>query len=612
MRKLAVSLFVIVAGTLMVRADYSYKYYWTGAAGDGNLIQNPANWNDANGKPWTKYYKSYGAVYFDNTESLSLTANDQFYFDGYYFRGSGDITFPQNTFNMRRASGSCGIYYTGSGTVKFNYTVNFPADLGDYPIETAEGATMYLSSYGTTTINTGVRVIKRGPGTLQTGKNVWNGTGRLEGGTWYCNNSGSTFGSVNRLEVAGPDAKMLDFYNNVVASFASYSEEDDAGTNMTFQIYTGSAATLTFRGAEGTTTRFSADVLNRGSGSHQLVWDPQCAATMDVVRRNYNRSATKFLAKSGTMRLADGVGITKLREVRAANGGTLEIAADATDVSYGAPMVVEEGGTLVVGRKYTPCNNLTWDGTVKLTAGRFYNDGSSHQDAATIGTTADLVVDGPDAKEFYIYGGKDTTIRDYTETASAEQTMNFVIYTGSHSTFTFKGTKDTRLTARVDNDAGGSYTLAWNPPDGSKVMTLAKRTWTATKGRFRAVSGTLRLAEGAGYSGGTFTVDAGAKVAFAADVGNVKKMPLVLADGAKVVLEDGVVVQLNSLTRNGETITEGFFSEDSCDWVEGDGYLVVGDGKPAEPETTEAIWTGGAGADDTAIDSAANWGGTLP
>lgn len=617
MKKLAVSLFVIVAGTLMVRADYRYKYYWTGAAGGGNLIQNPANWNDANGNPWTKYYQSNGAVYFDNTESLSLTASEQLYFDGYYFRGSGDVTIPARgskcAINMRKASGSGGIYYTGTGTAYFDYTVNFPADLGDYPIETAEGATVYLSSYGTTTINTGVRVIKRGPGTLQTGKNVWNGTGRLEGGTWYCEQDGSTFGSANRLEVAGPDVKALSFKNPVAAAFASYFEEEDAGTNMTFQIYTGSDATLTFRGAAGTTTRFSADVKNVAAGTYQLVWDPQCAATMDVVRRNYNRSATKFLAKSGTMRLADGVGITKLREVRVANGGTLEIAADATDVSYGAPMVVEEGGTLVVGRTYTPCNNLTWNGTVKLTAGRFYNPyDPSHQSAATIGATADLVVDGPDAKDFYCYGNKNTAIRDYTETASAEQAMSFFVFTSSHPTFTIRGTKDTRFTANVGDDTSGSYTIVWNPSDASKVMTLAKRTWTSSKGRFTAASGTIRLAEGAGYSGGTFTVAAGAKVAFAADVGNVKKMPLVLADGAKVVLEDGVVVQLNSLTRNDETITEGFFSEDSCDWIEGDGYLVVGDGKPAEPETTEAIWTGGAGADDTAIDSAANWGGTLP
>ena len=113
----------VAASVLSASADYKYQYFWTGAT--STLIQEPSNWNDANGNPCTRYSKSECAFYFDNTAPLTLTANDQLYADGYHFRGSGDITLPQTPFNMRRTSGSGGIYHTGTGTAYFNYTVNF-------------------------------------------------------------------------------------------------------------------------------------------------------------------------------------------------------------------------------------------------------------------------------------------------------------------------------------------------------------------------------------------------------------------------------------------------------------------------------------------------------
>lgn len=184
-------------------------------------------------------------------------------------------------------------------------------------------------------------------------------------------------------------------------------------------------------------------------------------------------------------------------------------------------------------------------------------------------------------------------------------------------TLTLAGTwQDTVFTGFI----GGGLAFRWMPSNDA-VFTLSGSTST-DGGSLYVDGGVFRLADGAVYtSPWHFRVAAGAQYrnetphALCAPKGDVSlfrsadRKPLYLAEDAVLRGAAG-----NKFLLDGTQLAPGLYHRGNCDWIDGDGYVLVpGDAEPSE--TVTATWTGNGGA-DTSVLNPANWGAadnaTLP
>ena len=321
------------------------------------------------------------------------------------------------------------------------------------------------------------------------------------------------------------------------------------------------------------------------------------------------QSANVTLSGAGTTAFAAGAAAQNLGTVTISSGATMKIASDAGDCTVGTTTVLDEGGTLIVGRDFAAGNTFTWNGHVRLQGGKIGADGRNTN--CRLGATADLTVEGPAAKTYHVYSNNSMTIRNYAETDDAVGTLLLSVYTSSPPTLTFKGTKSTRFTGKICNTAQGDYSVTWNPTDATAALEVARTTYdnSGNKGKsgFSVSAGTLRFVDGATLTAKSFvTVAAGTTLAFGTNARSVTGGTITVADGATFALEDGWMQSVASgvLTIAGEAVADGRYVAGETDSrITGCGLLLVG--PQTDPESDPHVWTGGGVT--TSLTDPANW-----
>jgi len=142
---------------------------------------------------------------------------------------------------------------------------------------------------------------------------------------------------------------------------------------------------------------------------------------------------------------------------------------------------------------------------------------------------------------------------------------------------------------------GGKLTvragLLWNPTSGDNVFVFSNSVST-TQGDLIVSNGTVRLAQGASFSqlnklalgpGAAFAVEPGAGAGFTAT-------ELVLADDEAAITVDLAVLSFTRAVRSGTALADGVYTASNCDWVKGNGYVLVNAALPAQ----DAWWTNDA------------------
>ena len=626
---------LVVLGSILATvcaASAATTYYWTGAADAGNAkcaFFTAGNWAKVDGSVATAAPVEGDTVIFTNDTALTLSASKNLPSFTWRFEGTGNVMGP----GLTDGSNKSYTFKTGSSIYaapsegaehKLDYTVTLTKNMGDFPVEVGAGTTLWLSGYGTTWVQEGTRLIKKGPGTQKHFRLYWYGPIRLEDGEIYANNSGSDLNAT--LEVVGPGLKKLGAGDNNLV-IQEYHETDDALNTMSFYACSTAADYfITLKGKPDTVTRCSAEVRNDGTKYHRLIWDPENNACIDFVGRLHNSSKGKIYVKSGRARFAENAGVKALNELRVGSGTEVEISRTATNDFSGVSVLLEEGATLKVDGvksnsypddKSTAADfypsSLQWNGLMEVCGERrvYLNNPA----ASKFGANAALKFSGSGEKRFNIYSGKcNVNLSNYVESVESEGRVLLTCYTSQANTFTINGSEDTRFTADIWNTAGGTFQLIWNPMDATKTLTVAKRVYGNSRPRFRVMKGTMRFAEGAAISSNSsiVTVDAGATFSFAPDCGvGFPTTTIELADetsGIEVV-GAGTRIILGSVTVGGVAVDPGIYKSGDFTWLKGEGALIVGM-SGTEPETVTATWTGGG--ETAAINDPANWGGTLP
>lgn len=633
------SLSLAFASTCAVACLSSFAattYYWTGAADVGQAkceFFTAGNWAKADGTVATAAPVKGDTVVFTNDTALTLSANANLPSYCWRFEGRGDVLGPGNTEGSKKTyameAGSSAVA-NGGGTYKLDYSVSLGTNMGDFIVDVAEGSTMGLSTYGTTTMYSGSRLVKRGPGTERHDRLFPNAGSviRLEEGYLSLNRGGNTnnTGATVVFEIAGPAAKKLGCDEGTLV-IPHYVETEDALGTLSFVISNGNHRSILMKGT-ATVTRCSADIYNEREGlTHQLVWNPDGATTLDLVGRIHDQASGKLYAKSGKMRFAEDAGIRRLNELRVGAGAEVEITRSANDTFREMTLAVEEGGVLridgvsevatynqnAVASDFYPTNSIVWDGLIDLCGKRrlYLNRSWNATSRMSCGAAAGLRLSGTDVHRILTYSFGDITLSNYVEMAEAEMTGDFACYTSSDDHLFLRGAEDMRFTSDIYNLAGGLYQLVWDPVDATKTLTVAKRTFAKSHPGFRVKQGRMRFAEGAAISSAAVVeVDAGAVLSFAGDAGVAfQKTTLALADAtATVEVDVGKVIFVKEVKVGGTAVGTGVYASGDTAWVTGGGALVVVADDDAE--TTYATWTGGGAT--AALNDAANWGGTLP
>ena len=308
-------------------------------------------------------------------------------------------------------------------------------------------------------------------------------------------------------------------------------------------------------------------------------------------------------------------------DVTAAGGNTF-VFTNAQDITFKTGLdvsthIVKRGAGTV---KFDTSYMFLGDSTLTLEEGVFDHHTSGQTLSWTDGFT--IEVKGTDQKQFYLYGDGNNrshlslVTRNYKESAEAVNTMTFYWYGSSAKTNTFKGAANsvTRFSATMGYQYNFSKTATfdWNPDYSSAVLEIVGRVYDKSCGIIRVSNGTVRFTEGAGVtrlasmevaSGATLEITEGA-------ASDTFGCPVTIEEGGKLKISRGVF-KPTSLTYNGAALADGRYSRDSgCDWIEGDGILVIGE-LPDEPATATATWTGNGG--NTLLTNDDNWeGGSAP
>ena len=200
------------------------------------------------------------------------------------------------------------------------------------------------------TIGTGRTFTKRGVGTFQCAKYLpadvaARGRFVFEAGTLKTQRSDPRVNNFGEVVVTGPAEKM--FYMSAMGlSIVKYVEDESASQTLTFYNYEGNANTyfIELCGAYDV-PRFSANIWS-SYGDYTLKWNPGAANTITMVDHTWYTTSGRFLVSTGTMRFADGAGISALKSFTVASGAKVEIAANAGSFVGAFTLSLESGATL--------------------------------------------------------------------------------------------------------------------------------------------------------------------------------------------------------------------------------------------------------------------------
>ena len=313
-----------------------------------------------------------------------------------------------------------------------------------------------------------------------------------------------------------------------------------------------------------------------------------------------------------------------LADYYAGPGSTLQLWRS---VEGGASAVVNKCGPGKMSVCATGTNpgikdNIHWrisGGTLELNRASYQNAGGSWvaSRAVTNMTFEFFGADDPNATVHFTYQNwvlsndcsiVETDVRGHTHALKGDNTRSL----------TFCGDwDDTRFSGRFT----GGMAVQWNPANGATLTLVGSKSTCA--GSLYVDAGVFTLAEGATYPAPWhFRVAQGAQ--FRIETENSVFAPQAnfsvsyTAGQPALYLAKGVCVKClnaaSTFTLNGDTLAPGVYDRHSCDWIAGDGIVVISVGA-AEPATTVATWTANGGA-DTSVLNPANWGAadntTLP
>lgn len=297
-------------------------------------------------------------------------------------------------------------------------------------------------------------------------------------------------------------------------------------------------------------------------------------------------------------------------------GGASTNATSHTIKRGGSNTVIQKTGS---GTVYLCTNTATNPGVdtnmhFRIVEGELQLGRTSYNSEASpnTGMTLEFVGDKPKTVGFpmahwYLGTGSRIVETDVTTT------HHYISDDGMNRIITFCGTLDD---IRFTGGFGGIIAVRWKPANDA-TLTLAKGVSTST-GSFYVDRGVVRFTEGARYNDRVyyFTVADGAQFrledersvfrasnSFGIIYSGGGRKPLYLAKGA-VLLYYGAA---DKATYNGVQLTQAVYTQHNCDWIDGEGCVILKTAFTEPAAATTAIWTGNGGA-DTRVTNPANWG----
>ena len=342
----------------------------------------------------------------------------------------------------------------------------------------------------------------------------------------------------------------------------------------------------------------SADVNIYGSSAHLygaggIRNESGALAYFDYTSSFYNGLADYYVGDGATLELWRSVSAAGSSTiVNKCGPGTMRVCPTGTNpgINDGIHWRVSEG-TLELNRASYQNSAGTWVGSrpVANTTLEFFGDADP---AATIRF---------DYQDWVLSNGCSIVETGVSGHMHALETVK-------DRTLTFCGDwADTRFTGRFI----GVGPIQWNPANGA-TFTLAGSKSTST-GSFYLDSGVFKLTDGATFPNPwNFRVGKGAQ--FRIETENSVFAPngnitiSYTAGQPALYLAKGVCVKFSSTgthTLNGSALVPDVYDNRNCDWIAGDGIVIV-PGK-VEPASTVATWTANGGS-DTSVLNPANWG----
>jgi hypothetical protein len=193
----------------------------------------------------------------------------------------------------------------------------------------------------------------------------------------------------------------------------------------------------------------------------------------------------------------------------------------------------------------------------------------------------------------------------FRETENVTGTSHYVTANDPTCYIHFMGTmEDTSFSGLFKGSAG----ICWDP-ENDATFTFRKSV-SPTTGILAVSNGTIRVAEGAGFTALSSVTVSGANSLFKVDADAIRDFsaPFALDNGGKIAVPDGIGVSVASLVVDGTSIEAGLYNgqegliDTTVDWIDGAGYVVVTG--ITEGERADETWTGTGG-----VQTPANWNG---
>lgn len=191
-------------------------------------------------------------------------------------------------------------------------------------------------------------------------------------------------------------------------------------------------------------------------------------------------------------------------------------------------------------------------------------------------TFKDLYFDGDAASAYFSITGADQDIVDghlHSTTNTFGTTDHGLTDDGNKRKVTLSG--DSPVAEQYyEGGFHGSLSFCWNPNSSASRFTVARSASTTT-GSLIVDNGVFAITEGASFASLSAVEVNGGVLEIASDAGALAPMRFQVARGAKVRVGAGKVISLFRAHYAGQPLPSGEYTAASCEWVEGDGKIVI-------------------------------------
>ncbi|MFM7710680.1 MAG: autotransporter-associated beta strand repeat-containing protein, partial [Ferruginibacter sp.] len=439
-------------------------FSWRSEAGNGNWDNSSNWWNSSINNASTA---SFGILFFDNSNQISMTNNFSSTFNTFALR------FNNNT--VRTIGGTTAIrFFDNSGTDPFiennstgTHVINPPLE-GDgtstdpllININTTGGLTFggTVNNQGSAINVVGTRSASGGNVTFSnvisgtgglykensnillilSANNTYSGQTTIQNGTLRLSGSGSIPSSDVRLQSGG----VLEILNSAtVKSVAEYASSN-SGT-----ISISSGATLTIAGGWGETTLYqnsisgSGGLTKNGTGTLAIFGTQSYSGSTTIaggkLTTGVSLSSTNFSVSGGTLEFTANDIISNSSTITLSNTGTVNFNANETIqdlIATGGTINVAAGKTLIINGKLTASSSVT----INLNStGKIIYGNNADLEITNAVTTTDALWPSSDGPTNVIINTSGSTVTLHADrTISGTLTLNSgKISTGSNTLY---------------------------------------------------------------------------------------------------------------------------------------------------------------------------------